>query len=277
LTIFLGFAAINTANNLIYLIVSALLSFMGLSGFFGRRNIQALEVEVESPEETYATRPFVLTVRLINKKRLLPSFLIRVKIVEKETTFAFVDRAGIAVKHLEIALMRRGLHRIEVNYVASVFPFNFFIRFKGLTKSHEIVVFPKPYLCDMGLIREDRQKSQRGEDASNKKGYEADILSMRNYLPGDPFKYINWKATAKTGSLKTKELSSLINEPVIIDLRDIPYDTEQRLSCAAFAINELYKLGIPFGLRIGDRLFAPEHSLSHKIALLRELALYGND
>ncbi len=250
---------------------------MGLSGFFGRRNIQALEVEVESPEEIYATRPFVLTVRLLNKKRLLPSFLIRVCINHEEVLFAYVDRGCSTVRHIEINLPNRGSHRIDVNYVASVFPFNFFIRFRRLTKSHEIVVFPNPYLYDRSLIKDDKQKKRRGEEASNTKGYESDMLSMRNYLPGDPFKYINWKATAKTGSLKTKELSSLINEPVIIDLRDIPYDTEHRLSCAAYAINELYKLGIPFGLRIGDRLFAPGHSLAHKIALLRELALYGND
>lgn len=37
LTIFLGVAAVNTANNLIYLVVSALLGFMGISGFFRRQ------------------------------------------------------------------------------------------------------------------------------------------------------------------------------------------------------------------------------------------------
>jgi len=69
LTIFLGVSAINTGNNLIYLIVAALLSFMGISGFFGKNNLSSVEVDIEFPQEIYARNEFPLKINLTNKKK----------------------------------------------------------------------------------------------------------------------------------------------------------------------------------------------------------------
>lgn len=271
----MGFAAINTANNLIYLIVSALLSFMALSGFFGRKNIQGLQVEVETPEEVYASKGFVIALRLENLKRLMPSFLIRLHLQDREVLFPYVEVKGSSIRYLEVRIDKRGLHRFQSLYITSVFPFNFFVRSMRLNTAVELVVFAEPYPCRLGADQDLRQKTLRGGTTSDRIGHEADIISIRNYIYGDPFKYINWKATAKTDSLKTKELSMPINEPVVIDLEQMPYDLETNLRCATYLINALFNAGIPFGLKMGDRLFLAEHSKSHKLKLLREIALYG--
>ena len=57
LTIILGFSAVNTANNLVYIIAAAMLSFMAVSGFFGRSNLRGISVAIDVPEEIYARRP----------------------------------------------------------------------------------------------------------------------------------------------------------------------------------------------------------------------------
>ncbi|NIQ94316.1 MAG: hypothetical protein GWN87_08975, partial [Desulfuromonadales bacterium] len=54
LTLLLGFAAVNTGNNLLYLMVSALLGFMAVSGLIGRYNLARLRVEFAAPPEIYA-------------------------------------------------------------------------------------------------------------------------------------------------------------------------------------------------------------------------------
>lgn len=271
----MGFAAINTANNLIYLIVSALLSFMALSGFFGRKNIQGLQVEIETPEEVYASKGFVMTLRLVNLKSLMPSFLIRVHLKDRDILFPYVEAKGSSIKYLEVRIDKRGIHKLQPVFITSVFPFNFFVRSTPIDTALELVVFAEPYPCSVGTDQDLRQKTLRGGATSNRVGNEADIISIRNYIYGDPFKYINWKATAKTDSLKTKELSMPINEPVVIDLEQMPYDLETNLRCATYLINGLFNAGIPFGLKIGERLYWAEHSKSHKLKLLREIALYG--
>jgi uncharacterized protein (DUF58 family) len=95
---------------------------------------------------------------------------------------------------------------------------------------------------------------------------------------GDPLKYIHWKATAKTGKLKTKELSSLAHRPVIIDFEKVSItNIEERISSVAYAIVQFCKNNIPIGLKINGNLYLPDVSPAHKINLLRELALYGTD
>jgi uncharacterized protein (DUF58 family) len=97
-------------------------------------------------------------------------------------------------------------------------------------------------------------------------------------MRGDPLKYIHWKATAKTGRLKTKELSSLAHRPVIIDFEKVSIaNVEERISSVAYAIVQFTKKNIPVGLKINGNLYLPDVSSAHKLSMLRELALYGTD
>lgn len=270
----MGFAAINTANNLIYLIVSSLLSFMAISGFIGRRNIQRLDVEILTPDEIYVNTRTPVRIKVINNKSFLPSFLIRVLVFEQTTLLPFIDKRSSSYKYVESVFYTRGINEIDNISVCSVFPFNFFIRCRGIQKKQEILVFPQPLLCPSLSANTVDANKHNGETSADDIGFEADLLSIRNYIIGDPLKYIHWKASAKTDKLKTKELSSLETEPVIIDFDSLPFDIETRLSCATYLIIQFYKSKIPFGLKIGAEVFEPDFTLEHKLKLLKILALY---
>ena len=73
-TLALGIASVNTGNNLLYLITSAFLSFMLLAGVFGKRNVEALDIEVSFPEEIYANKEAFIKIKVINKKKDSTSF-----------------------------------------------------------------------------------------------------------------------------------------------------------------------------------------------------------
>ena len=284
----MGFSAVNTGNNLVYLIVSALLSFMGISGFFGKRNLSKIDIEVEYPQEIYANKEFPLKINLKNKRGFLPVFLMKVKIrgqslSEKGTAtldqyeplFPFIDKKSGSVKYMNISFKERGRYKIESVHICSVFPFNFFIRCKRLNKSFEFIVFPEPKRCEL-LSSFEKERISKGERHLDKAGYESEILSIREYMHGDPFKYINWKATAKTGELKTKELSSLAFQPIVIDFeKSTVRNMEERISCITYTILQLLKKNIPVGLKMGDKFYRPDVSNAHKISILKELALYG--
>jgi len=169
------------------------------------------------------------------------------------------------------------LHTIQDSHIYSVFPFNFFTRFKDTGRSVSCIVFPSLKPCELFTVYPVETRG-RGERLSDALGYESDIVSIREYVRGDPFKYIHWKATAKTGKLKTKELSSLSYRPVIIDFEKVAVkDIEERLSSLAYTIVQLSKKNIPVGLKIDGRFYPPEASPSHRLNLLRELALYGTN
>ena len=227
--------------------------------------------------ETYTNREFPLKVRLVNRHRFLPSFLIRIRLGTTETLFPYVARGASEAKYIKIVAGRRGKHFINDVTISSAFPFNYFVRFRSINTSFEYIVFPEPKKCVVGDFLE-KKRNSRGEVSSNRTGYEGDLMSVRNYVYGDPMKYIHWKASAKSRELKTKELSSLSQRPVVIDFENIGIkNREERISCVTYLLLLLHRRNIPVGLRIGGLLFRPGTSASHKSDMLRELALYGGD
>ncbi|MFA5353912.1 MAG: DUF58 domain-containing protein [Thermodesulfovibrionales bacterium] len=249
---------------------------MAISGFLGRRNISRVDVVLAPPAEIYANREFPLRVIVSNRTGIFPAFLIRVQAADRNILFPFIAKQGEEGRLLQMTLALRGLHDMGAISVSSVFPFNFFTRYRFLETATEVVVFPEPKSCDLSVMAE-KGREWRGESGRDTLGYEAEILSIREYIQGDPFKYINWKATAKTGELKTKELSSLSHQPVIIEMERVAIrDLEQKVSCVTYAVLTLLRRGIPVGLSIEGNKHMPDLTDAHRLRLLKELALYGH-
>lgn len=247
---------------------------MALSGFFGKRNISNLDLSIELPEEVYASKETVLKITLMNKKRFLPAFLIRVMIGDGHMLYPFIDPGKGISGYLRIKFPSRGIHKLEDVYMCSVFPFNFFRRCQSLELKKEVIVFPEPKEYSIEYEHELRRK--RGDDQTEEKGFEGDLLSLRDYAPGDPLKYIHWKASAKTGRFKTKELSTLMSRPAMIDVERLRgRDLEERLSFATYLILRYLRLGLPMVVRVKGKVFyVPERSGLSRKEVLKELALY---
>jgi uncharacterized protein (DUF58 family) len=247
---------------------------MGISGFFGKSNLSRIAVEAEFPPEIYANTAFPLKVTLKNHRRFLPVFLMKVRIGELTIFFPFVDQKSDSTQYVTTLFSKRGALRVENIYVSSVFPFNFFTRYRILQNVFSFIVFPELRKC--GLLSMYEQKRRlKGEEITDKIGYESDMISIREYVHGDPLKYINWKATAKTGRLKTKELSSPAHQPIVIDFDRVAIrETEEKLSCIAYSLLQIIKRNTPVGLKVNGRFYEPGFSQLHKMSMLKELALY---
>jgi len=272
--ILLGVGAINTGNNLVYMIVSLLLGFMGVSGFYGARNLKNIQLNMYSPDEVYANRQTAVRVEVKNKRTYLPGFLLKVSIGDEHSLLPFVPCGKSLICNISMKFTERGKPVIGDVYISSVFPFNFFTRYRYMDVSPQIIVYPEPKYCELYTNEGDGKK--KGDSFADIVGYEDDLISIRDYAEGDPLKYIHWKASAKTGELKVKELSQSVEPPVIVDLNRMRGDDiEQKLSCATFVITGMHSRGIAVGLRYEGIEHTPAHSSAHKRKLLKELALYG--
>src|SRR6202030_4846308 len=83
-TIVIGIAALNTGNNLLYIVVAAMLAAILVSGIVSALVLRGLELEVRLPEHMFAGRPVVGRIVLRNPRRFLPAFSIRVVPARKE-------------------------------------------------------------------------------------------------------------------------------------------------------------------------------------------------
>src|SRR5437762_9438709 len=61
------FAAINTANNLLYMVLSALLAVLMLSGFLSSLNFRFLRIAVRIPSHCFAGEPFPISIQAHNE------------------------------------------------------------------------------------------------------------------------------------------------------------------------------------------------------------------
>ncbi len=255
-TLVIGIAALNTGNNLLYIVVAAMLAAILVSGVVSALVLRNLELDVRLPEHVFAGRPVVGRIALRNPRRFLPSFSIRVVPARKEkdkklrkqwkwepATFAFplnrapehqwvrmrdwrVRRVEVAAPppgifegiiyfpylppgaHLtadfDLLFERRGRYRESSFGVATRFPFAFLTKTRDVALEREVLVYPAIEPPDelfeiLPLVR--------GEWESFVRGRGSDLYRIREYMPEDSARHVDWKATAKSGSLKVREFS----------------------------------------------------------------------
>jgi uncharacterized protein (DUF58 family) len=272
----LGVAAVNTGNNLLFLIVSAMLGFMAVSGVLGWLNIRGLSVSVHLPDELYAGMETLVSVRIENRKRFLPSFLITATVSGRPTSFILLDPGKPQTGSLFLAFEGRGMHSVQRALISSPFPVNFFVRFTVVHVPGSFPVFPAPRASG-GLFQGGKPDAGQAR-ASSVKGYEGDLAKISDYRGGESLKLIHWRLSAKHEVFKVKEMTATADEPVVLEFDLIPgRNLDERLSYCAYLVNRLVKGGRPVGLKLGDRIIAPASTRMHRLKLLGELAVYGKD
>lgn len=243
---------------------------MAVSGFIGRRNLQRIEVMLIFPQEVYANTTFPLKIVLINRKKFMPCFLIRVDIDREKVLFPFVERQ--MEKTIEYKIDRRGVYSIEYISICSVFPFSFFIRCETAKVSIEKIVFPQPKKCSLVQDMAKVKNIEKGEKSIDKIGFEGDILSIRDYKFPTPIKYIHWKASAKMDSLKEKEFSQISSIPVIIKFEQLKFNNiEEKLSCLTFIAIKSANIDRDIFIEYKNQLFNLKLK-SHRLSLLEIFA-----
>ena len=268
ITIFLGIAAVNTANNLLYLVVSYMLSFMLLSGLLSLYNLKGLEVLLLPPEEVYAGSETPFRVVVKNQKRL-PSFLIEVKSGKGYCLFPFIKEESEGIIH--IYFEKRGLYEnLEVE-ISSSFPVGLFERFYSLSVPLNLVVFPKPLKASESALNSVGKKEGITPRHSRIKGYE-ELEGIREYT-NEPIKLIHWKLSAKTGDLYVKEMVEETAPPIVLSLDSMDGSLEERISKLTYLIVKFISQGRAVGLELPNTTIEASTGAAHKRKLLTELAL----
>lgn len=270
-TVFLGVAAANTGNNLLYILVSSLLSLMLVSGLTSLLNLKGIQVLLVPPPRVFAGRRTPFRV-LITKKGKFPSFLIRVSSDVDSCLFTLVDGKSREGK-LDLLFKRRGRVGSVRLTVSSDFPLGMFVRSYTLEVPVDLIVFPRPVPSEIRpkeLGRDLREGSKSAETKA--KGYD-EFRDLRTYS-GEPMKLIHWRVSAKVGELMVKDTVSEARDPVILSLDDVDGSLEERISRLTYMVIKLIRIGHPVGLKLGSREVPPDVGEDHLGRLLKELALY---
>lgn len=213
-------AAALTANNLLFLILAAMLAAVMVSNFVSRLSLAGLELDFRLPEHVSARRKFPARIMVRNAKRWMPSFSVRLTgigdSVFPAVYFPVLPGGATLEQPLEIEFSRRGIHREHGFQFSTAFPFGFIERRARAALLREILVYPcmnpQPELDD--LI-----SNLSGEVAAHYRGTGHDFYRIRPYETFESARHVDWKATAHTGALQVREFAREM-EPLVEILLD---------------------------------------------------------
>lgn len=209
-------AALNTGNNLLFLILSSLLAGILVSGVLSRIVLTGVNLKLLLPDHIFAEQPVLATLTIENDKLTMPSFSLRVsvespegggngrRILRESVYFPYIARMRAASQKVELLFPHRGLYTQDAFRVSTKFPFGFLLKTRHVPSTTEIVVYPRVQPTEefyeiLPMIS--------GEMESFAKGRGHDLYSIRDYAPTDSARHVDWKATAKAQALKVREFS----------------------------------------------------------------------
>ena len=141
----IGFTAINTGNNLLYLLFGAMLGFIALSGWLSERVLRQLEIRRHTPRGVTVEKPIRITYYVTNRKRLFPTLAVYL-IEEGLAEPAFISRVGasesVAVGSVN-HFVQRGVYSLETLTLSTSFPFGLFTKERDVPMPGEIVIWPR--------------------------------------------------------------------------------------------------------------------------------------
>ena len=213
--ILVALAALNTGNNLLFLILSSLVAIVLMSGILSSITLSGIEMRLLLPEHIFTGQPVRAVVELENAKLTLPSFSLRVEaartkgssavaMLETPVYFPYLPKNDRVQQVVPMLFPRRGVYRQEAFRIVTRFPFGFLQKARHLNLKTEALVYPSVEPTEEYL---DILPGLQGALESLVKGRGQDLYALRDYLPTDSARHVHWKASARLGSLMVREFT----------------------------------------------------------------------
>ena len=244
----IGIAALNTGNNLLYIIVAAMLAAIIVSGVASAICLHGLELRLKVPDHIFAGTDVFAMICLRNCRRFIPSVSVSAVPADKDrarrrwrwvrTTFpvppwrppgrqwlqlpdrklrrVLIDASGVFHESAYFALVppgveleaevklrfrRRGRYQERFG-LSTRFPFAFLEKTRRVALSREVLIYPE--LTNSQEVIE-LLPVLNGKCETYMRGHGTDLYRIREYLPEDSARHVDWKATARSGALKVRE------------------------------------------------------------------------
>jgi uncharacterized protein (DUF58 family) len=215
----IALAALNTGNNLLFMVLACLLAGILISGLLSRVVLSGVDVRLELPEHIFAQRTVLAIAELENTKQIVPSFSLSLvseaapqaqenapsgpvpQILDRPVYFAHIPHRQTVRQNVELTFPRRGIYCQDALGLRTRFPFGFLQKTRRVNSAIEVVVYPRIQPTEefyevLPLVSGELESYQRGRGN--------DLYAIRDYQFNDSARHVDWKASARTGALQVK-------------------------------------------------------------------------
>src|SRR5262245_50358191 len=208
LTLSVGLAAINTGNNLLYLLLGMLLALIVVSSVMSELSLRQLTVVRRLPARAQVGRPHLVEIEVHNHKKRVPSYAIEIEDLragqpaDKRCFFLKISPAAAQVAAYRRTPTKRGRDRHTGFRIATRFPFGLFEKSREVSSEGELVIYPA--VDPVRLPPEERGRMVGGVGTSGR-GSSDETYCLRPMRDGDDPRDIYWRKSAILGQTVLRE------------------------------------------------------------------------
>jgi uncharacterized protein (DUF58 family) len=208
ITFGVGFAAMNTANNLLYLMLGMLLALIIVSGVMSELSLRDLTVVRRLPLRAQVGRAHLVEIEVFNHKSRVPSYAIEVEDLragqpaDKRCFFLKISPKSAQVAAYRRTPPKRG-RDVHVGFrIATRFPFGLFEKSREISSSGELVIYPA---VDAIRLPASAAGKIPGGDGSLGRGDGDEFLGLKVMRTGEDPRDVHWRKSAAAGQLVLRE------------------------------------------------------------------------
>ncbi len=267
-------AALNTGNNLLYLVLGTLLALLLVSNALAEWNLRGIRVARRLPLDLYAREPAPGAFVVHNERRWGACWALHVEEMDAGGASAQIPRVPPGGREEGAArwtFEARGRAQLGRVRVWSLWPFGLVRRWRVFELPAEILVFPAPGPS----VPADPAGSLGGaRERPELAGRTGEFRGLRPYVPGDPIKDLHWPTSARAGQPMIIERGAEGADEVTVHVPERRGAAwESAISAATGQILWHLRAGHAVGLRLGRERLPPGSGDPWRRRLLGQLAL----
>jgi uncharacterized protein (DUF58 family) len=219
IALLLGAGAVNTGNNLLYLVLALTISVIAVSGILSEWNLQHLRARRRYPSEIDVGEAVPLRVEVENSKRRP---VLHIEVGEISDAPDVLVRPGY-VLHLQpgevghafaaVRALRRGPVQTVGLQVATAYPYGFARKARLYPQPAWFLALPNVARVEvpwLGAVRRD------GDTASPRTGQGDEYRGLRDAKPGDLPRDVHWKVSARRERLIVREWEAQASKVALV-------------------------------------------------------------
>ncbi|WP_241759427.1 DUF58 domain-containing protein [Pyxidicoccus parkwayensis] len=273
-----GLGALNTGNNLLYLLLGLLLSMVVVSGVLSERCLRDLSVRRVGTDAAFAAEPFAFRWAITKKKG--HGFALTLGEADSPLTgqggVGYL-RAGVDhVVRADLLAPRRGPLPLTGVRITTTWPLGLFAKSRIFSLEGTLLIYPR-----RGYACQDPGEAERGPvgDAGNPRRNDGtgDVSGLRELMQGEDARRIHWRKSASAGKLLRveREREERRTWVLAVDAGLEGDALERRCEEVAALAHRLIEEGHEVGLDTADGRVRPAAGSAQEQRILRALAWLG--
>ena len=204
-TLVVGFAAMNTGNNSLYIALAIMLGGLIVSGVASKGGLKGIELEFVRVEEAWARQPAFGVIRATNRSRLwnVRDVVLTCDDLERPILFPLLERGATLEIETRFLFRKRGRVELKKASLYTRYPFALFLKKRTVSFQGETIVYPRLLSDAPELLPSAQGHPDMGR--TDRFGPGSELLAFREYAQGASLRQVHWRKSASLGKWITKQ------------------------------------------------------------------------